>query len=350
MIVFGDLFCGGGGAATGAIAAGLEHAWGLELDPQIAEVYRENIGDCFNQNILDADPLKFEKPDWLHASPPCQAFSTANANRGERQLEIDCARKVAEFIEVLQPKYFSLENVEAYKRSHSFNLIVDTLNRLGYWSNWQILNAADFGVPQSRRRLILLAIKGGFLPSLPPKERHVGWYEAIAHLVHDLPDAQLADWQLNALPEDLRENLRHMQKQKNILIENTGARSDRPLQTRDAGEPSWTIRAMGHDGHWHRANALLVHPTEQRNCVVRLGGEPAFTLKANAGGNLVKSVLGRSRVVQLDINCLAALQSFPSTYKWTGKKSLDGKIIGNSVPPLLLQKLIENIVRANDMS
>lgn len=301
---FTDLFAGGGGVAIGAIAAGLEPSESVEYDPAIAEVHKANInGKMHVANILDCDPYRFEKPDILHASPVCKQFSTANANKGEAQLDIDCARKVAEFIQVLQPKHFTLENVEAYRKSKSFHLIVEMLHKLGYFCNWQVLNAADFGVPQSRRRLILIAVKDGFIPSLPPKEKHIGWYEAIADKVHDLPDSQLAEWQWKRIPKMFNSI-------NAILIENTGARSDRELQTREATEPCWTLRAMGQDGHYHRANALL-----------------------------------NARIVALDIACLARLQSFPDNYQWSGKKSLDGKIIGNSVPPLMYQKILQSIIQ-----
>jgi DNA (cytosine-5)-methyltransferase 1 len=334
---FTALFAGGGGADLGAIAAGLEPCESVEYDPAIAEVHKANInGKMHVANILDCDPYRFEKPDILHASPVCKQFSTANTNKGEAQLDIDSARKVAEFIQVLQPKHFTLENVEAYRKSKSFHLIVEILHKIGYFCNWQVLNAADFGVPQSRRRLILIAVKDGFIPALPQPEKHIGWYEAIADKVHDLPDSKLADWQLKALPSEIREHLLIDNRNstppvtikngsetaltlttstttrdlKAILIENTGARSDRELQTRAADEPCWTLRAMGQDGHYHRANALL-----------------------------------NARIVALDIACLARLQSFPDNYQWSGKKSLDGKIIGNSVPPLMYQKILQSIIQ-----
>jgi DNA (cytosine-5)-methyltransferase 1 len=337
---FTALFAGGGGTDLGAIAAGLEPCESVEYDPAIAEVHKANINDKMHvANILDCDPYRFEKPDILHASPVCKQFSTANANKGEAQLDIDCARKVAEFIQVLQPKHFTLENVEAYRKSKSFHLIVEMLHKLGYFCNWQVLNAADFSVPQSRRRLILIAVKDGFIPSSPLPEKHIGWYEAITDKVHDLPDSKLADWQLKRLPNAIQESLltelqntsrlattkkakepcftitagvcrRPISIPQAILIENTGARSDRELQTREATEPCWTLRAMGQDGHYHRANAIL-----------------------------------NTRIVALDIACLARLQSFPDNYQWSGKKSLDGKIIGNSVPPLMYQKILQSIIQ-----
>lgn len=302
--IFTSLFSGIGGCDLGAIAAGFEPCESVEFDPQLAELHSANIGGkCHVMNILDANPMKFERPTVLHASPVCKQFSTANTNKGERQLDIDCAKKVSQFLSVLQPQYFTLENVEAYRKSKSFHIIVNQLYSLGYWANYQVLNAADFGVPQSRRRLILIAVKSGFIPSLPLPEKHIGWYEAIKDKVHDLPDSKLADWQIRALaPYD--------ESDLPLLLENTGARSDRPLQTRAADEPCWTLRAMGQDGHWHRANALLENAS----------------IKA------------------LDIACLARLQSFPDDYKWSGKKSLDGKGIGNSVPPLMYQKLIAGLI------
>lgn len=336
IITFASGFSGYGGADLGLRAAGLEHTWGLEMEPELAEVYQANIGRCHVQSILESDPMKMDRPDWLHMSPVCKNFSAAKTNAAESQLDIDCARKVAEFIRVLQPKIFTLENVQAYGKSVAFNLIVNELNLCGYWSNWQVLNSADFGVPQSRKRLILQAIKGGFLPSLPPKTKHMGWYEAIADLVHNLPDSKLADWQVERLPKNIEINsLVHPTDQRTmpviegrqpsftltssmgttsnypraILIENTGARSDRPLQTREPHEPSWTIRAMGKDGHWHRATALL-----------------------------------DARVVQLDIPCLARLQGFPDDYQFSGVKSRDGKGIGNSVTPPLMEAIAHNIL------
>lgn len=370
MKTMADLFSGCGGVACGAKQAGFTHAWGLEYDPSVAEIYKENIGEVFVQDILESNPFKFEKVDLLHASPVCKSFSTANANKGEKQLDIDCAKKTAEFIQVLQPPVFTLENVQAYGKSKAFNIIVEMLYSLGYWVNYQVLNSADFGVPQSRHRLILMAVKSGFIPPLPPRQKHIGWYEAIADLVHDLPDSRLADWQLRALPNEIKEHLLLSQNRNNfdnsevgsskanqpsftltasmgnhvtraILIENTGARSDRPLQTKQADQPCWTLRAMGQDGHYHRANALLIHPTDQRTMPIVKAINPAFTLTSNQGGNYVKALLENAKVKALDIACLASLQSFPRDWKWSGKKSVDGLGIGNSVPPLMYKGIAE---------
>jgi DNA (cytosine-5)-methyltransferase 1 len=336
MITFFDLFSGGGGAAQGATQAGLTPIGGVEFDPAIASIYTANHGDHITvADVLDTHPGMFPKSDWFHASPVCKSFSSAKTNGKELALDLACAKKVAEFIEAWRPDFFSLENVAAYGRSRSFGLIVDALHKAGYFPSWSILNAADYGVAQSRRRLILLAVRGGFVPPPPPPTPWMGWHEAIADLLPGLPESKLADWQVNALPEWVRESvLVHPTEQRStpiieggnpcytltdsnvrkgltraLLIENTGARSDRPLQIRTPDQPCWTIRAMGADGHWHRANAL-----EQ------------------------------GRVVALDIPCLARLQSFPDSYAWSGRRSLDGVAIGNSVCPKFFEGVIRNVL------
>lgn len=335
---FASLFSGGGGADLGAIAAGLTHLWGLEYDFVIASSYEKNIGTVHRMDILNADPNNFIAPDWLHASPVCKAFSNANSNKGERDFDVKCGHKVAEFIEVLQPEYFSLENVRAYRESRAFRIIVEALNANGYHCNTEVINAADYGVPQSRERLFLIAYKGDFRWGWTPfagNTKRMGWYEAIADLLPTLPDSKLADWQKKALPEEIRNhlllNVRASQNSvigidpkecdqpsftvpatvakevpKALLIESTGARSDRPLQTREADTPIWTIRAMGQDGHYHKAH-----------------------------------VLERATVKQLSIQCLARLQGFPDDYQWSGHKATDGTIIGNSVCPPVMTRLIQ---------
>lgn len=408
MKTFFDLFSGGGGAAQGAKQAGLTPVGGVEIDPEIAAIYAANHGDHLTVgDVLSVRPGQFDRPDWFHASPVCKSFSAAKTNGKEHPIDVACAEKVAEFIEAWRPQYFSLENVSGYARSRSFEVVVNALHQGGYFPQWSILNAADYGVAQSRRRLILLAVRGGFVPPPPPPTPWIGWYEAIADLIPTLPESKLADWQIRALPQWVRESvlvrpsealsriersehepsftlsasatgthqvralLIHPTDQRTcptpegdtpaftltgaiaqtgnypralliegrnprnptiragnqpastlpasitkgmpraLLIENTGARSDRPLQIRPPESPCWTIRAMGKDGHWHRATAIE-----------------------------------EGRVVALTIPALARLQSFPDDYRWSGRKPVDGVAIGNSVCPQFFEGVIRNVLKS----
>lgn len=288
----GSLFTGFGGVDLGYKKAGLEHAWGLEYDPKICEVANANFGGSVRcMDILDADPFKFEKVDVLHASPVCKQFSTANPNKGERQLDIDCARKVAEFIQVIQPQYFTLENVEAYRKSESLHLIIEMLYSEGYWVNCQILNAADFGVPQSRRRLILIAVKDGFIPSLPSKKKHIGWYEAIADLIPKCDRREFADWQKD--------------------------------MTKGITKP------------------FVMSSTEQRADTIRFAHNPIFTIKASDRDP--RALIETGETIQLNLKCLARLQTFPKDYILGDKIEIIRKGIGNSVPPLMMEEIAKSL-------
>jgi len=153
MKTYADLFHGFGGSAIGASQAGYRPLWGIERDPDLAAVARQNLGDhIIIADILDVDPAGLERPDLLHASPPCPSFSVANARGRESPHDIALARRVAGFIEALQPRLFTLENVWRYRGSQSWAVIRDTLYRLGYWVDAALVNAADYGAPATRWR------------------------------------------------------------------------------------------------------------------------------------------------------------------------------------------------------
>ena len=87
-----------------------------------------------------------------------------------KQMDIDLAMKTVEFIEVLKPRIVTIENVWGYRKFQSFRGgarcegILPALERMGYWVDVQHCNSADFGAPQTRRRLILRAVRGAWVP------------------------------------------------------------------------------------------------------------------------------------------------------------------------------------------
>lgn len=204
MKTFASLFSGFGGADIGAQAAGLELAWGIELLPEIAEVGNANLGKHIAvADILDCNATDFEQVDVLHASPPCPNFSVAKAGGVETDLDRALARKIVTFVSILRPQVFTLENVQAYQKSQSWHIIENALHKAGYWLNVEVVNAADYGVAQTRKRMIVRAVRGGFVPYLPEAVSWVGWYAAIEDILHTLPESQFAPWQMARLPEEL---------------------------------------------------------------------------------------------------------------------------------------------------
>ena len=208
------MFTGGGLFDTGAIQAGYEHLWGIEYREDIAGVARANGLRVVTADVTDVDPSFYERPYHLHASPPCLSFSVAKAGAEETEEDIAMAEAVCRFLRFHEPHRFTLENVYKYRLSKSFEVITDTLESLGYWFQWKHINAADYGVPQTRRRLILIASREMGWDF--PKPTHAksgrgglkkwnGWYAAIEDLISTLPESKFAEWQLKRLPRDLCE-------------------------------------------------------------------------------------------------------------------------------------------------
>ena len=275
------IFTGFDGAGLGMKAAGLDVVAGIELDPEIAEVARANGLPVKTADVTKEDPGNYIGIEALHASLPCPNFTTAKANRAETKKDIDLAQAVCRFIEALRPVIFTLENVWAYRQSRSWALIEDTLFRLGYLPDVQHLNAADFGVPQTRKRMIVRAVRGSFAPALPSPVPWVGWYEAIEDLIPTLPESQFAPWQLERLPEEI----------KTWLVGNDRNGNERDhLNRSEIDDPAFTITSS----NGTKLKAYLVNTREMHHgegITAVSGDTPAYTLPATSTGDRHKAFI-----------------------------------------------------------
>jgi DNA (cytosine-5)-methyltransferase 1 len=319
VTTYASLFTGGGGADIGAREAGMSLAWGVEFEPAIAEVANVNLGNHVKvANILDCDPFHFERVDILHASPPCPNFSIAKAGATETALDVALALKVAQFVTVLRPPIFTIENVPAYQRSKSWGIISQALWGAGYWLSVDIVNAVNYGVPQTRQRMIVRAVRGGYALPLPAPVAWHGWYDAIADLLPGLPSGQFAPWQLARLPEVL----------KTTLVSGEAVAG---------GECFWRTRSFILDSQVSGTAGAGRPPTS------RLGGDPVFTITAGTGTRRSVRAFADGRVTAISPRCLARFQSFPDWYQLPESRILASKIIGNAVPPLLYRRIIEQM-------
>jgi len=335
MTTFATLFSGGELYGVGARNAGLTHLWGIEYKDDIAAVARLNGFNVLTSDVMTIDPTTLESPDLLHASPVCKRASVVNQSGelneyGTKETldDIDAGLKVAQFIDVLKPKFVTIENVYAYRKFRAFKIICAALDRGGYWWDYDNLNAADFGVPQSRRRLILRASRVGLLPNLPAPLRWVGWYEAIEDLIPTLPESQFAPWQLARLPEEI----------KGVIATNTVMlnrnQSEREDYLRLSYEPAYTVCAEGSNG---RTRAFIVDGQNAGRPLVVDKDEPVFTV-TNPYKGVSKAWLSQGRVVKMNLHALSRFQSLPDSYI-----GATGVIIGNGVPCKLAEIITKHL-------
>ncbi|MDZ7969982.1 MAG: DNA cytosine methyltransferase [Nostoc sp. DedSLP03] len=239
--------------------------------------------------------------------------SSAKAGKGiETADDLSAAIAVAEAIRQLQPRVFTLENVPRYQNSQSFSIILDALELEGYSVDYSVVNMADFGLPQARRRLVLVASKG-FQVALSTKSKPCGWYEAIGHLIPTMTDSQLLSKQRQAVEQFLTAN-----EPTPLLIERVGGR------TKSKYKP----------GHLPCNTILRSHFTDHKGC---------------NRSKFADIWLPDGTVKSLSIAGAAKLQGFLNWYEFPKETATAGSIIGYSVPPSFAAQLFTHIQK-NELS
>lgn len=166
----GDCFCGAGGISRGAIQAGLHVAWGFDKDEHAIETHKKNFAKHGTASLAMNDAqflhLISDRPgeytiDHAHYSPPCQPFSAANHNRN---VEGDFVNQKALFslhhlTERLKPRIATIEETAGLMSRHKqwFDTLVNIFTSIGYSVRWKIVRCQDYGIPQTRARLLLTA-------------------------------------------------------------------------------------------------------------------------------------------------------------------------------------------------
>lgn len=158
MLTCASMFSGAGLADLGCAAAGYQPVAAVECSEEIAQVYVANLGDhCLCARVEDVDYRPWSGIDMAWCSPACIRASVANQSAGEAEADHTAAEAVSRMIVQARPRFFVLENVSGYASFRSFALILETLRVCGYAVAYEVVNSADYGVPQTRRRLILRA-------------------------------------------------------------------------------------------------------------------------------------------------------------------------------------------------
>jgi site-specific DNA-cytosine methylase len=399
-------FFSGGGIGLARLIGKVDFAFGVEYDPAISEVYKANISDrIITARVQDVDVTKLEPVDLFQVSPVCKVFSAAKTGGKESAEELSQAAAICAYLDYHKPPYFLLENVRGYIKSKSFQMIVVRLSRLGYTCRFTVENSANYGVPQTRERLILRAALDRPLPSLPDYAgRWIGWYEAIEDLIPSLPESKFSQWQLDRLPahhldclpignqgdvpyvsnselpsmtvlSSIGSRMRaflvagqngsnekvHRAKEgssfalsammhgipRAFIVSDQLSNSGQDVGIRAEFEPSLVVdtrpankvRAFIVDGQPCNNGRLLTVPN---------GQEPVYTVQSSIDHRPAKAWLSQGRVVQMTPRALARFQSIPDWCKLPDKNGLACTVIGNGIPSLMGQGIIEAMLGLNE--
>ena len=162
---FIDLFAGIGGFRKGFEDAGYECVFTSEINLACQEVYESNFGDKVFGDITKIEPSGIPDFEVLLAGFPCQPFSISGKKKGFEDTRGTLFFDICNIIDEKQPKIVVLENVKHlihHDKKRTFKTIIQTLQDLGYNVTYKILNAKDFGLPQNRERIFIMATKNIF--------------------------------------------------------------------------------------------------------------------------------------------------------------------------------------------
>lgn len=204
-----SLFSGGGGLDIGMEQAGFETIACIEIDPNCCETLEGNKKRYFKRAKIinaDVDDIDIEKLmaelsiapgelDVLFGGPPCQTFSQIGKLGGLRDLRGRLLFSMVRYAEKLRPRAIIIENVKALQNAPDLDGVkggvvrnlISKLEHMGYICNQQVVNSADFGVPQLRKRLFIVATREGDAFEFPDASYEVGSYKTIRQALAGLP-------------------------------------------------------------------------------------------------------------------------------------------------------------------
>ncbi len=178
MLSFVDLFCGAGLGARGAVRAKAVPLLGVDSWDLATKTYKKNFpsADISCSKIEQLDPVKLSRkylPDVLLTSPECTSHSIARGANPGTEKSRETALSIVPWLEALNPRWLIVENVNRMKKWGRHNELVETIERAGYTVNDLFLNAAEFGAPQSRKRMFLVCDREGSVITVNDLKRNL---------------------------------------------------------------------------------------------------------------------------------------------------------------------------------
>jgi DNA (cytosine-5)-methyltransferase 1 len=160
---FGDAFCGGGGMSTGAQMAGLTNLWAFDRDQEAIDTYRIRFPEAQTYHASVDEFLTLDESDLrvdvMHLSPPCQPHSPAHTTPGKDDEENEATGlAVSSCLRKGRPRYATLEQTFGLlHRNEWFSAVIASFTSEGFSVKWEVLQCEQYGVPQTRKRLFILA-------------------------------------------------------------------------------------------------------------------------------------------------------------------------------------------------
>lgn len=355
-----DLFCGAGGFAVGASWSGFQSLVGIDYLEPAMETWTANhptsLGCLGDIKLLDADNLKMllhekgvDHINLITGGVPCQGFSIANRKHIDHDERNYLFKEYMRFVEVFRPDYIILENVSGMRSTAGGafeKAIKESMESLGYNVNVRLLNAADYGVPQVRQRLVFVGVKrdaGLAAEYIFPDGEFKEKYRTVRDAISDLPlldNNETKDSYESKPLTDFQKLMRGSSRQIKVSKPKTLMNHTAP------NHPQETIDKIGQTEPGRPMYARF----KQR---IRLHWDNPSPTQL-AGGIRPQFQFGHPEQARgLSIRERARIQTFPDSYRFVGGIVQERVQTGNAVPPLLIYNITKPIaddIRRRDSS
>ena len=325
-IVAIDFFCGAGGLTKGFTQAGIHVVAGIDNDITAKETYERNNGIPFIcQDVALVRPQKIrkiletcmksitskKKPHILFSGcAPCQPFSKIKKDKGQDP-EAKLLLKFGEFIKIIRPDFVFSENVPQIRNHTVFQDFLKLLSELEYQYTYDLVNVADYGVPQNRRRLVLLATKQGSISFPKPDQKKKTVRDAIGHFPPLVAGSKSPD-----IPNHVAAKLegKNLERIKATPADGGDCRTWPKSILADCQKRT---KRKGYYDVYGRMAWSQVSPTLTTKCISLSNGRYGHPEQDRA----------------ISVREAATIQSFPENYIFSDSTSIAAKHIGNAVPP-----------------
>ena len=345
-----DLFCGAGGFAVGCSWAGFESVFGVDHFEPAMKTWCANHPDAIGclGDIMKIDPeeikelLRSKGVPHIHlitGGVPCQGFSRANRKHNDDDARNYLFLEYMRFVKAFLPDYIILENVSGMRSTAGGKFesdIVACMEELGYSTNVQLVNAADFGVPQMRQRLLFVGVKrdaGLAEKYVFPQGSFIQQRRTVADAISDLPALGNHE-EASAYSQPPQTDFQRLMRGEGPLF--CIPKPDALYNHASPNHPSETIQKIA-----GTEQGEPMYPRFQQR--IRLK-EDAPSPTQLAGGIRPQFQFGHPTQARgLTIRERARIQSFPDSYRFYGGTVQERVQTGNAVPPLMIYHIAKPI-------
>lgn len=341
-----DLFAGVGGLSLGFEKCGFDVILANEYDPSIAAAYEMNhkgtkmiVGDITALDLEKTFGSYEGKVDVVIGGPPCQGFS----QKGQRKTIHDERNFLFKYyvrvVGLVKPRYFVMENVPnllTAEGGYFRKEIEELFNSMGYQLKMGVLNASDYGVPQNRRRAVIIGKRNGDAPALPkPHNATVTIWDAISDLAYLNSGEGNEEQEYRFEPQS--EYQKKLRDGSNVLYNHVATKHSELALERLAMIPPNAGREVLPKEHLTKS---IYSGTWTRMRKDEISVTITTRFDTPSSGKFTHPFLNRA----ITVREAARIQSFPDSFKFIGNKGSQMKQVGNAVPPLLAEAIASVIL------